>query len=557
MTENRRRFFYNGFILTLVALAMRTVSLFFGAYVTRTVGEVGMGLYTLVSTVYGFAVTLATSGISLTVTRQVATALGRAERREASGALGGAFLYALIFGSAATVGLFCLSDILAVKLLSSPETAVSMRILAASLLPVAFTSVIAGYFVAVRRVGFNAAVQVISQALKIPITVWLVTEFRSHGDASSVAALCLAVTVTELISFLVILAELIFDLSRHGIGRGKPSLISVAKTAVPLGASSVAALCLAVTVTELISFLVILAELIFDLSRHGIGRGKPSLISVAKTAVPLGASAYVRSALLTVEHSIIPKRLEKSGEGYTEAFASYGALHGMALPMILYPMAAISSFAGLLVPEFAECSAKGARGRADRIGSEAVNTTLTYASVCAVFLFVFSEELGYTVYDSYSAGYYVAMLAPVVPIMYLDHVTDAMLKGVGEQIYSMWVNISDSFISIILVWTLIPRLGILGYAIAIIGMEAYNFILSALRLRRHVSFKVDLLGALVIPCALAALASALSRSLFPMNGAVTTPLWLILKMVFALCVFIAMSVLWNLISGRKKAKKAL
>ena len=76
MTENRRKFFYNGFVLTLVALAMRTVSLFFGAYVTRTVGEVGMGLYTLVGTVYGFAVTLATSGVSLTVTRQVAAALG-------------------------------------------------------------------------------------------------------------------------------------------------------------------------------------------------------------------------------------------------------------------------------------------------------------------------------------------------------------------------------------------------------------------------------------------------------------------------------------------------
>ena len=490
MTENRRRFFYNGIVLTLVALAMRTVSLFFGAYVTRTVGEVGMGLYTLVGTVYGFAVTIATSGISLTVTRQVAAALGRAERKEASAALGGAFLYAFIFGSVATVGLFCLSDVLAERVLSSPETAISMRILAASLLPVAFTSVIAGYFVAVRRVGFNATVQVISQALKIPITVWLVTEFKEHGDASSVAALCLAITVTELISFAVILAEFLFDLSRHGIGKSAPNL------------------------TE-----------------------------VAKTAVPLGTSAYVRSALLTVEHSIIPKRLAKSGESFTEAFASYGALHGMALPMILYPMAAISSFAGLLVPEFAECAAKGARDRADRIGSEAVNTTLTFAAVCAVFLFVFAEELGYTVYDSYSAGYYVAMLAPIVPIMYLDHVTDAMLKGVGEQVYSMWVNISDSLISIVLVWTLIPRLGILGYAIAIIGMEAYNFILSALRLRRHVRFKINLLDSLLLPTGLAALAALLSRSVFSMNGRATTPFWLVMKMLFALCTFITVKIL--------------
>ena len=190
-----------------------------------------------------------------------------------------------------------------------------------------------------------------------------------------------------------------------------------------------------------------------------------------------------------------------------------------------------------------------------RFASEAFESTLVYAVAVAMFLLMFSEELGYVVYDSYSAGIYIAVLAPVVPIMYLDHVTDSVLKGIGEQVYSMWVNISDSLISIVLVWTLIPRLGILGYAIAIIGMEAYNFILSALRLRRHVRFKVRLLDSLILPATLAALAATLSRSLFSMNGAVTTPLWLILKMVFALCVFIALRVLINLVSGREKAEK--
>lgn len=503
MTENRKRFFYNGFILTLVALAMRTISLFFGAYVTRTVGEVGMGLYTLINTVYGFAVTLATSGVSLTVTRLVATALGRAEKREVGRVLGGAFLYAIAFGSLATLGLFALSDILAVRLLSEPQTAVSMKILSASLIPVSLTSAIAGYFVGVKRVGFNAAVQVLSQIMKIPLTVLLVEEFRTHGDASSVAALCLAVTATEIISFIVIFAELIFDVARHKMAN----------------------------------------------------KSSPDVKNVAKTALPLGVSAYVRSALLTVEHSIIPKRLSERGDTAEESFAAYGALHGMALPMILYPMAAISSFAGLLVPEFAESAAAGNRARGDRIGTETVNTTLTYAAVCAVFLFVFAEELGYTVYDSYSAGYYIAMLAPVVPIMYLDHVTDAMLKGVGEQVFSMWVNISDSFLSIILVWTLIPRLGILGYAIAIIGMEAYNFALSAIRLRRHVAFRLDLIGSLVVPGAIATASAFASRRLFSMNGAVTTPLWLLLKMLFALCIFIGAYTLVKVVTSRPKDKK--
>ena len=72
--ENKKRFFYNGIMLTAVGIAMRTVALFFNAFVTQKIGAEGMGLYTIVMTVYGFAVTFATSGISLTVTRLVASA---------------------------------------------------------------------------------------------------------------------------------------------------------------------------------------------------------------------------------------------------------------------------------------------------------------------------------------------------------------------------------------------------------------------------------------------------------------------------------------------------
>ena len=69
-------FFRSGIMLTLVGIAMRTVAMFFSAFISRTVGAEGTGLYTLIMTVYSFALTLATSGISLTVTRLVASAIG-------------------------------------------------------------------------------------------------------------------------------------------------------------------------------------------------------------------------------------------------------------------------------------------------------------------------------------------------------------------------------------------------------------------------------------------------------------------------------------------------
>jgi stage V sporulation protein B len=152
---------------------------------------------------------------------------------------------------------------------------------------------------------------------------------------------------------------------------------------------------------------------------------------------------------------------------------------------------------------------------------------------------MFSEELGYVVYDSYSAGIYIAVLAPVVPIMYLDHVTDSVLKGIGEQVYSMWVNISDSILSIILVWFLIPRMGIMGYAVCIVVMEGYNFILSAIRLCKRIRFRVSFLKAILYPIAASGVSAFVSSHLFINTGSQTSGFWLTLEIAFATCMFAA------------------
>lgn len=488
---NRNKFFLNGITLSAVGLSIRTVGLIFGAFVSRSIGAEGMGLYTLVMTVYSFAVTLATSGIGLTVTRLVAAAIGEGRRGEVGRILRGAVIYALMFSLASSIILGMGATLLSYRVIRDVRSVKALRILSLSLVPVSLSSVFSGYFVGIKRVSANAAVQVLSQLVKVGVTVLLVTRATRHGTAAAVAALALGIVICECVSLLMMLVQFAIDRVKK-------------ETA----------------------------------------HGAPSLSAVSGMALPLAFSAYIRSGLLTLEHVLIPKRLSDSGKDASESLASYGALHGMALPLVLYPMSPLSSFSGMLVPEFA--GSEGAEHRLRRITGEVLNTTLAYAVAIAVFLYVFSEELGYVIYHSYDAGVYIALVAPIVPIMYLDHVTDSMLKGIGEHVYSMWVNISDSFLSVVLVWTLIPRLGVAGYALVIIIMELYNFGLSLLRLRGRIRFSVSVYSALLMP-ALASLASAyLSRRLFIMNGTATTPVWLILKIVFAASVFLGLFMLMRL-----------
>lgn len=478
----KRKFIYNGILLTLVGFAMRGAVLFLGAYISGKIGAEGVGLQGLVATVYSFAVTFATSGVALSVTRLVAASIGEGEDSDAI--LRGAFLYALIFGVSACAVLFLFSDLIGGVVLADGRVASSLRILSLSLLPIAMTSVISGYFVAVRRVALNATVQILGQITRIALTVLLLSRVAEGDIADAIQALALGATLTEVACLIVALAELFLDRRIHSFKK-TPGC---------------------------------------------------NILKVSKMALPLAFSAYVRSFLLSVEHSLIPKRLTDRGNSRTDSLRSYGYLSGMALPIILFPMTPLSSFSGLLVPEFAECEGRGDMGRMRRMASVTMEKALAYAITVSAFILAFSEELGYVIYDTYEAGRYIGMLAPVIPIMYLDHVTDSMLKGIGEHVYSMWVNIADSLLSVLLVWLLIPIMDIAGYALVIVIMECFNFSLSYVRLRGRVRFHVDIYEALAVPLVSSLLSLTVAKWTFVFVGRDVTIFWLGMQILFSLCI---------------------
>ena len=157
--SKKRKFLLNGLVLTVVGLVMRAVALYLGAYISGVIGAEGIGLQSLIGTVYSLAVTLATSGVGLSVTRLVAASIG-----EGSGdtrrILHGAFVYALAFGTLATVLLAIFAAPIGKYVLMDVRTVKALRILSLSLLPMALSCVISGYFIAVRRVALNASVQI-------------------------------------------------------------------------------------------------------------------------------------------------------------------------------------------------------------------------------------------------------------------------------------------------------------------------------------------------------------------------------------------------------------
>ena len=452
---------------------MQSISVSFNVYVSARIGAEGMGLLTLIFTVTGFSVTVATSGIYLAVVKMIAEAVPYEESAPSNGTttrrvreiMKAALLYASFFGILASVLLFLFSKTLAVHAIGDIRALPSLRIYAISLPFIAVSSVFSGYFAGIRRVHKNVFAKLGEQSIKVSLTSILLVLLVPSGVGYACVAVVAGGALAEAGSLLFYLLLYFYD---------RKQFFSVSQTV--------------------------------DYVQN---RLKP-LVSIA---FPVALSTYARSALLTVEHLAILWGLRQYGASASAALASYGILHGMVFPLLLFPSAVLSAFSGLLVPEMAECHVRKQESRIRHITERVIQISLLFSVGVAGIFLCYSHEIGTVIYGSTEAAEHLRVLAPLVPLMYLDGAVDSILKGMGEQLYSMKVNITDSLTGILMVVILLPLAGIRGYRIVIFVCEALNATLSILKLLEVTKLRANPIKWIGKPLASVIVATLLSRFL--------------------------------------------
>ena len=462
--KKRARFFQNVLLLTLTALLMRSVSLSFNLYLKNKLGADGVGLFSLIMNLFSFAVTFATSGVSLLATRLVSEALGRNAPLEAKGAMKRCLLYALSFGGAACFLLFSLARVLGEGVLGDARTVLSLRALAVSLPFLAISSALGGYFTAVRRVVKSAAVQVGEQFLRIFLIVSVFTYLAPDDLEMTCYFVVLGGVVADILSLVASFILYRLDLRKHNRARGR--------------------------------------HIPHDLNRRILAIG-----------LPVAFSSYFRSALVTLEHLLIPRGLVAFGMSHTEALAAYGVLEAMALPIVLFPYAFLSPYCNLLVPEIAEQRAGERMYNMKKTAEGALSFVSAFGIGVAMVMLTLAYLIGEVFCGSREAATYIMLLAPLVPIMYADTTVDALLKGMDEQLYTMRVNLFDSLLGVVLALITVPMFGIRGYILNLILCEVINFSLSVTRLCAKLRPRYHLFDSLFLPLISGVIASFFVRQL--------------------------------------------
>ena len=470
----------NGSLIACTSLLLRLSGLGFSAYITQHLGAEGTGLLSLVSTVYGFGITLAVSGIFLACMRLCSAALAKNDAFSLFTAMQKSFLHAAFFGFLAMGVISSFAGFLGTRFLGDGRTVESIRILSVALPFIALTTVTDSYFTSVGRVYKSAVSDLAEQIIKIIASVLLSKAAEPFGLQACIVAVTKGSCIGEIGAFFVSFLLYRQDNRKYR----KNTSLTPSKTE-----------------------------------------------SLLRMSLPIAFSTYARSGLVTVEHALIPKGLQAYGNAKQDALADYGIVRGMALPIVLFPASILSAFTGLLVPEFTQDNTMQNKQSIEHKTSLSMNLACLFSVITAGVLFVFGNDVGLAVYKNAKSGHFIRIFAVLIPFMYCDTTADSILKGLDKQVYTMIVNIIDAAVSVLMTWKIVPRFGLLGYIITVFTTEILNFSCSAGKLASFVKFGFKPIQSFAFPAAATLLCAGcmyqITTRFLPNNA--------VLRSVFGIC----------------------
>lgn len=416
---------------------MRLCALVFQAYLAARIGPGQLGVFGIITSVGMVFATISISGIRFSVTRLVAEEISNCNEYPRR-LMCCAFKYGSFFGLLSGAGMYLLSGVLSKCYIGDADAVMALRIMALSMPAIALGGCVEGYFSAKQKIFRLVVVQAISQLLRIAFVV---------------------------LGFVMFLDKAVY-----------PSDILAMGYFVGEGAFAA------------FLFLLYLPEIY---RKKDAGKNEKYFNKLVKTAMPLAVSAYMRTGLSSLGQVIIPAGLKKSGMGSVGAFSIYGIITQMSMPVVMFPSALLSAMGNILIPRLTEAQVRKQNISISYIVNRSLRIGAMFSfGIMGVMLF-FADGLAEAIYKNSEAAIYIRLFAPLIPVIYIDCVTDGCLKGLGQQVYSMMYNVFEGIINVVLLFFLLPRMAMTGYILVMYIKEIFNATLSIRRLSRVTSVDIS------------------------------------------------------------------
>ena len=446
-------------LLTVIQMLLDGLSLLLNAFMTKHLGTEAMGVLTLTGSFFRLASMIAGGNVFLCASRFISEELGKEIRNPKR---------VLMYCLAVSLGLSLLVSLMIIlfapwcgmHFLKNPDLTSPVRLMAVSLPLVTITACLKGYCNACCKTGICASADAVAFLMHTVLTacaVWFM-----HPDTH--AGICYMTAYCTIGSELTTLLFLLF--------------------------------CLPKCRTE------------------ATGTASVSLRKYIMLAVPVMAGSALTSFLSSANDALVPITLKQSGNSGAEALSQFGIFEAIVIPVLFFPSTVLISLSGILITETARENSACHKRRITCMAEKAVQKTIIFAVFVTEILILFGDEIGEFLGGGITAGRTIALIAPVVPFIYLEIVLESIIKGTGEQAFSSLNYLAEYIVRISCVLIFIPIMGFYGIVLSYYASNIFGNVSRILHVIKKTGMEFSPVKLFGIPVFSAVLSAELMMMLF-------------------------------------------
>ena len=414
-------------ILAFSGICAKSFDFIFRGFYSRHLGAEGMGLLALGFGLHGVMLTISTAGLGVAVSKIVSEYLEK-NNLGAAGKSMRLSIYGVSVLSLCIIFLtFLFSGFISEHLLSDPRISAGICCLVPSVLFMGISYCLKGYFYASRKVSFPAISEFLEQAVKfISITI-LLKVFLPFGVEYGCAAVFAGISIGEFSSCLFLSIFFLKD--------AKPLLTT--KT-----------------------------------NESNI----PS--AILKISLPSMLSSATGSVLRMQEEVRIVTAFRQFGMSSADALSNLGLIHGMVMPMLVFPLTLMGSVTTLLIPEISRRNTASNKIRLRRLIKKVYFLGIPTGVAIAAAVYIFPHFLSGLIYGRTDTVPFLKILSPLLPLMFADSLSCAILNGLGKQFSMMAYSITDCALRLISIILFVPHFGINALIFIIVFSNIFTCLLT-------------------------------------------------------------------------------
>lgn len=472
MNKTQKNFVKGAAILAGAGLIVKIIGALFRIPLTYVIGGEGMGYYQMAYPVYSMLLVVSTAGLPTAISKLVAERVAQNNYALAHYTFQVAWRTLFVLGVATTVLMFAMSGTIS-ALQQSPPAVYSLVAISPSLFFVSMLSAYRGYFQGLQYMVPTAVSQLIEQAFKLIVGLYLGYYFINITGLPEMGAMgaVVGVSVSEIAAMFYIM--LVYAKRKNKIMSQIPGLN-------PKGASE---------------------------------QFKPILKQIIIIAVPVTLGACVMPVVNAVDSFIVPGSLQQIGYAQKTSAAMYGVLTGVVNPLINMPAVLSLALAMSLVPAISQSQAEKDNAGVSEKSSFGFKLALLVGLPCAVGLYILAGPIIQLLYRNLKpfemeiAVPLLQLAAVGVLFLTLIQTMTGILQGFGKPVLPViglaFGAAAKIAVSIVLIKQ--PDINIYGAAIGTIVCYAIAAVMDTVFVVKRTKFIFSLSEHILKPVASAAL----------------------------------------------------